>query len=763
MDPEALARKRYSHRRLPVQYAVTRALSEGADLNEVAPKILEIVGEALEWDLGVFWCVDRQARVLRCEAIWPEAPATAASFAQETCRMTPGPGETFGATVWQAATPRWIERVARADGLVDPRLAATPHMMSAMAFPILLGPQVLGVVEFFSHRVRPLDHDLLEMMALIGSQIGQFIDRREAEQAVRQSEARKRAILESALDPIITTDEHGVITEFNPAAERTFGYTRDDAIGHPLKDLVRGDAILDLDGYFGSLTGTSPAMRLELTGVRSDGTEFPVELTITRVDVPGPAMFTGYVRDMSERRRAEEEIAYLAFHDKLTGLPNRAMLEELLEMAVARARRHDLAVSVLYMDVDNLKLVNDSLGHAAGDELLREVGLRLREASRDEDAVARIGGDEFLLLLGDLPTRDADGSPSGEEALRVAESVAQRIQDVLARPFEIAGTEFYVSASIGISIFPQDAEDARTLLRNADAAMYRSKRTGRGGYVVYAQEAGDPLSRLSFSTRLRTAVEGKHWELHYQPIVELIEGTMVGVEALLRWRDPQRGLISPDDFVPLAEEIGVIEAIGEWVLEELSSQWARWGGLGVEIDVSFNLSPRQLWYPDLVGKVIDNLQRAGMDGNRMIVEVTESTVMTDPERTSRILRELNERGLRVAIDDFGMGYSSLSRLKQLPVDILKLDRFFLQGIPDDGDARSMLRSMIQLAHSLGMAPLVEGVESEDQLSFVVDRGCPLGQGYLFSPPVPAEQIPEMFGRPLIDLGSTLVGRLEQVL
>ncbi|MGZ5301162.1 MAG: putative bifunctional diguanylate cyclase/phosphodiesterase [Actinomycetota bacterium] len=451
-----------------------------------------------------------------------------------------------------------------------------------------------------------------------------------------------------------------------------------------------------------------------------------------------PLYVQGVMLDITKRKEAEEQIAFLAYHDKLTGLPNRVLFDELLELSLARARRHGLGVSVISLDIDNFKLVNDSLGHEAGDELIVLLSERLREATRETDLVARPGGDEFLMLLADLePTSIL---PGGDPAALVAESVASRIHASLQQPFEVAGTELYVTASLGISLFPNHGDDAETLLKHADNAMFRSKQAGPSGSFMHAAGDVDAMGKLSLSTRLRKAVENQSWMLHYQPLIDLSTGGMIGVEALIRWPEPGGGLIQPGEFIPLAEEMGLIEAIGDWVVEELSRQDAMWRADGLTLEISFNLSPRQLWQPDVVDKISSRLRSAGMDPARLTVEITESTAMTDPDRTQTILEDMHGRGLRLAIDDFGTGYSSLARLKHMPVDVLKIDRSFIRDVDTDRDAASMVSAMIALADNLGMIALAEGIETEAEWRFLADHGCALGQGYYFSRPVPADEI-----------------------
>jgi diguanylate cyclase (GGDEF)-like protein/PAS domain S-box-containing protein len=568
-----------------------------------------------------------------------------------------------------------------------------------------------------------------------------------AQRALAETQAKYRAIVEDipAIVYIDEVDDVMSTSYVSPQIEELLGISPDEYIADPdvwYESLHPDDRERALEEYLrGRESGESFTFEYRLIARDGRVVWFRDSAVVIRDDMGVPVQVQGVMLDMTERKQAEEKAAFLAYHDKLTGLPNRAMFEELLELAISRARRHGASVAVVYADLDDFKLVNDSLGHEAGDELLRQLAGRLKEATRETDLVARQGGDEFLLLLADLD-RSSEGIASdvGDNASIVAESVAARVQEALATPFELEGTEVYISASVGVSLFPKDAPDAATLLKNADQAMYHSKRLGPGGYSIHAADSTDAMSRLSLTTRLRKAVENENWELHYQPLVDLRSGAMFGVEALIRWPDASGGLVPPGEFIPLAEEMGLIEAIGDWVVEELGRQDRAWRADGMAIELSFNLSPRQLWQPDLAQKIMARLDASGVDPGHVVVEITESTAMIDPDRTQRILTDLSERGLRLAIDDFGTGYSSLSRLKHLPVDILKIDRTFVRGVDEDDQAGSMVCAIIGLADSLGMTPLAEGIETEQEWRFLVEHGCPLGQGFLFSRPVPAAEI-----------------------
>jgi diguanylate cyclase (GGDEF)-like protein/PAS domain S-box-containing protein len=567
-----------------------------------------------------------------------------------------------------------------------------------------------------------------------------------------EAEAKYRALVEHIpavvyLDPV---DEDSESIYVSPQVVELLGISQDEWLTNPYawrhhvhpEDIDRA-----WDEYQHAYNAHEP-LNHEYRMVHEDGTVRWVLEQAYPIDDEGgePWLIQGVIFDITERKRAEEQVAFLAYHDKLTGLPNRALFEEMLDTAIARARRHNLGVGVLYLDLDNFKLVNDSLGHHAGDELLQQLAERLSGCTRETDLVARQGGDEFLLLLADLER--GMGPVEGTEAgMIVAESVATRVHEALQEPFDLSGVEFFASASIGVSLFPQDANDATTLLKNADTAMYQSKKADPGGYVIYASGTDDAVERLSLTTRLRRAVEQKDWVLHWQPVVELEGGRVSGLEALIRWRKPNGGIIPPGEFIPVAEELGLIEAIGDWVIDEVARQRKVWEAMGIDVRVGFNLSPRQLWSGRLAEKMIEKLTAAGVNPHDVIVEITESAAMADPDRTQRVLTELHAWGLTLAIDDFGTGYSSLARLKHLPVDILKIDRSFIQDVDRDEDSGRMVEAMIQLAHGLGMTPLAEGIETAEELAFLREAGCTLGQGFHFARPVAAEEIPALLASP----------------
>jgi diguanylate cyclase (GGDEF)-like protein/PAS domain S-box-containing protein len=433
--------------------------------------------------------------------------------------------------------------------------------------------------------------------------------------------------------------------------------------------------------------------------------------------------------DITERLRAQDEISRLAYYDPLTGLPNRAQLETELRRCVTRAGRSGRSVALLLIDLDNFKLVNDSFGHGAGDRLLRRIAGRLRGV-QGEGMLARLGGDEFLILLPELE----DG---GEAAARQA---ADDVSARLSEPFKVSGAEFHVQSSVGISLFPKDAHAPAELLQHADMAMYQSKSRGRAASTVYAHVANSPLERLSLPARLRRAIARDELVLHYQPIVELATGRLAAMEALLRWNDPDRGLLYPDAFIPAAEEMSLLEPIGDWVIGSLAQQVLEWREAGLRPHVSFNVSPRQLHRPDFAGVLGARLADLGIDPAWLTMELTESATLREPERIGPILRELDASGLRLAIDDFGAGWSSLSRLRTLPVHTLKIDRSFMREIPEDPSAAAIVDAVIALSDALGMDTVAEGVETRVQALFLAAQGCRLAQGRYFGDPVPAAEL-----------------------
>ena len=458
-----------------------------------------------------------------------------------------------------------------------------------------------------------------------------------------------------------------------------------------------------------------------------------------------PARMAGTTQDISERKQAEDQIRFLAFYDGLTRLPNRLLFLEGLNLSLASARRQDRRLGVLFLDLDRFKRINDTLGHSAGDRLLQAVAERLKRCLRSSDTlargevaaagdtVARLGGDEFIVLLTDMAR--------GEDAAKVA----RRILEALADPFRLDEQEVFITGSLGISVFPHDGEDADTLLKNADTAMYHAKDAGRNGYQFYSGSMNAAaFQRLSMENNLRRALERDEFLLHFQPQVDVATGAIVGAEALVRWRHPELGLVSPADFIPLAEETGLILPIGEWVLRRACVQARAWQDAGYPpLHMAVNISGRQFRQQLLVRSVEQAVAAAGYDPRRLELEITESVLMRSAEETVRTLRHLKEMGSRISVDDFGTGYSSLNYLTRFPIDALKIDQSFVRDITTDPADAAITTAVIAMAAGLKLEVIAEGVETPEQVAFLRRQGCHLMQGYHFSRPVPAEEFEKL--------------------
>ena len=554
------------------------------------------------------------------------------------------------------------------------------------------------------------------------------------EQRLRQS----ATVFDNAQEGMTVTELDGTIIEVNRAFSEITGYRRDEIIGSNPRILQSGRHDRGFYQAMWASLQESGRWSGEVWNRRKSGEVYPQLLTISVVrDECGRACnYVGVFADISKLKQSEEQLEYLAHHDPLTGLPNRLLFNARLHHAVEQARRNNYLLAVLFLDLDRFKNINDAHGHTAGDELLRQVGERLGRCVRTEDTIARIGGDEFIILLERLVTPEH------------ASLVAEKIQRAFTAPFTIEGMDQYVTASIGIGSFPRDAQDSITLVRNADTALYRVKEHGRKGYRFYSPEyTAQAAERAALENDLYKAVEGGQLRLHYQPQVDLHSGAITGVEALVRWEHPVQGLMSPGLFIPIAEESGLILDIGGWVLETACRQARRWLDSGLDFGrMSVNIAGQQIRKGDLHLATRDVLRACGLPPGLLELEVTEGFIMKQAEQGITDLQRLRDLGVGLAIDDFGTGYSSLSYLKRLPVDRLKLDQSFVRDLPDDPEDAAIAAAVIALAGSLGLDIIAEGVETEEQRRFLLEEGCGRGQGYLFSRPLPPEALLEWAAR-----------------
>ncbi|MBQ0960970.1 EAL domain-containing protein [Ideonella sp. 4Y11] len=550
----------------------------------------------------------------------------------------------------------------------------------------------------------------------------------------RGEEARQRARLLTAVfehsgEAIVVTDADNHIVEVNPAFVQQTGYTPDEVVGRNPRLLASGHTRPDeYEAMWASLTERGQ-WRGELLDRHRDGRVSPKWMSISVVrDAQGAVTHhIAQTMDLSELKAAEQRILHLAHHDHLTGLPNRVLLRGRLEQALAAAQRGDSELAMLFIDLDRFKDINDSLGHHVGDAMLVEVAQRLQALVRGSDIVARLGGDEFVLVLTEL----------GDEGARASALVAQKVLEALRQPVKVEGHALHTSASIGIAMYPSDGDDMDALMKGADAAMYHAKAAGRDGLHFYTAAMNqDNQERLALEQGLRVAIDRQELFLQYQPQIEAGGLRTVTVEALLRWRHPSLGLVSPVRFIPIAEDTGLIASIGRWVLHEALRQLALWRAQGhTSLRVAVNVSAQQLRDDQFAVAVADALVQHGVPGGALELEVTESTAMRDPRRTIAQLQQLRQLGVGLSIDDFGTGYSSLAYLKQLPLNSLKLDRSFVMDIEHDANDAAICAATITLAHSLGLEVVAEGVETRAQLDYLRGLGCDLVQGYLFAKPL----------------------------
>ncbi|HEX6734749.1 MAG TPA: EAL domain-containing protein [Azonexus sp.] len=527
--------------------------------------------------------------------------------------------------------------------------------------------------------------------------------------------------------------QDGLFRYVNPFLARLFGYAAEELVGlrGPL-DLVLAEAspfqVEERDG--GEAGGHLPSC--EFVARRADGTVFPVRIVSSPLTVDGRPATVGTVFDMSAQRAAEARVRELADFDALTGLPNRRLLHDRLRQLLAGAEREEAPFALLCLDLDHFKRINDSLGHSVGDELLCAVARRLGAAVRRIDTLARLGGDEFILAM------------PGTTAAAAAE-VARRLLDECNAPFVVAGHDLTVTPSLGVVICPQDGKDVETLLRNADAAMYKAKELGRNTFQFYTAEMNTAtFERLMLESSLRRAVRNDELVLHYQPLVSLVSGRIVGVEALIRWQHPELGLVMPDRFIHVAEEAGLINPIGDWVLGEACRQAQAWIAAGLPpLVMAVNVAPVQFRQAGFVAAVAGALAASGLDPALLELEVTERTVMHDAEINIGTLNALHRMGVELALDDFGTGYSSLAYLKRFPVGKLKIDRSFVRDLESDPDDRAIASTIVSMGRSLRLSVLAEGVERREQLALLRAMGCDMAQGFLFSRALPGGEIIEL--------------------
>ncbi len=599
--------------------------------------------------------------------------------------------------------------------------------------PIILKAKVEGFVEMFK-----LNQRLIQQANILSEK------KKELEKAnlelfhttseLRISEALANVISESSIDSMLILDKDGYILKVNPMVQEMFKYTPSEILNEHITLLFSSEKaqeyitnILEVISNIENIVGYGNLKELTLT--RLDKTTFPAEVQIGKRYVQGKCIVACTIRDITKKKQYEEMITHMAYYDSLTDLPNRRRFNEQLTSTLNKAKQDNQSFVTMYLDMDRFKYINDSLGHIMGDKLLKEIAKRLKESVRDEDFVARIGGDEFNIILPDT---------SRESALEVAENLLNAFK----KPLYIDNYELFITTCIGISVFPYDGEDSQLLMKSADAALYRAKEQGRNKYKVFHSGMNIQSFRtFIMQNDLRKAIEHEELALVYQPRIDIESGMISSAEALLRWNHPNWGTIQPLEFIPLAEETGQIVEIGEWVLKSVCEQSKMWQAAGYSsIRIAVNFSAQQFLQKDLVDTIKRILTEAKVTPEMLEVEITESVIMGNEELITKTLKQLRKMGICISIDDFGIGYSSLNYLRRFPVDTLKIDKSFIQDISNNKfDSIALISTIVSLAHSLKMDVIAEGVETEEQLNILKDHQCEVVQGYLFSPPVPPEE------------------------
>ncbi len=562
----------------------------------------------------------------------------------------------------------------------------------------------------------------------------EITERKRAEQVIR----KLSSAVEKVADSIFITDTEGCIEYVNPAFEQTTGYQSDEILGMTPRLIKSGEHEPAFYANLWQTLGRGDIYREVIINRKKNGQLYHEAVTVTPLsDDDGRCthyIFSG--KDMTERMQTQERLHHMAHHDILTDMPNRMLFVNDLTQALSRAKWHDRAVAVVFVDLDRFKIVNDTLGHDAGDQLLQAISERLKLCMREGDIAARFGGDEFAVFFNDIASYD-DVAP-----------LASNMLEAMSPPFAIAGQELFMTFSLGISLYPDDGENSEVLMQNADTAMYCSKQQGGNSYHFYQVEMNaHAMERLGLETDLRRALERDEFSLAYQPQFDLESGAVVGVEALLRWQRPGIGLVPAEKFIPLLEETGLIIPVGEWVLNTACAQHQQWAAKGLpQIALAVNVSGRQIDAKALLETVTHAIQSTGMDPTFLELEITETVLMDNVKSIGEVFRSLKSMGLKFAIDDFGTGFSSLSYLKHLPVDTLKIDSEFIHDITKDADNAAIVTVIITLAEALGMRSLAEGVETQEQMEYLWAQGCHIVQGHYFSPAQSPEEFEKLLAR-----------------
>ena len=710
------------------------AVGELPDLNSALAIALKQACQLSGWDYGEAWIPSADGTNLIPCPIWYGCTSNLQDFRRHTEELRLSRYADLAGLVWQSHQLEWLAETAHWEQLSSPRREAmlAAGFQAGLGVPLCWGEKLLAVLVFLTSVRKPDDRRFGDLMAAMANHLSAAIHNTLTEGALREAEQKYRSIFENAVEGIYLMTPQGGYLEANPMLARILRYSSPADLIASVTD-VRQQLYVDperWDEFTRLLAVGEAAVQGFESAVRCrDGTIIWIAENARAVrDKDGRAIaYEGTVVDISTQRHDRETIEFMAYYDLLTELPNRVLLNDRLTLALAQAKRNEEMLAVMFIDLDQFKTVNDTLGHDVGDILLQEVAIRLSSCLRKGDTIARWGGDEFTLLLPQAVTTEG------------VVKLAQRILQAFESPFDCAGHELHISCSIGIAIHPQDGSTFQTLFKNADTALYRAKEQGRNTYQLYSPAMhAQATARLKLENGLRQAIERQEFELHYQPQVHLESGRIVGVEALLRWHHPDLGLLTPNTFIAIAEDTGTIVPIGEWVLQAACQQLKQWHVAGVKsLRMAVNLSAKQFQQPNLLESVSQALAASGLESHALELEITESIAIRDVDRTSQQLHDLRKMGVHIAIDDFGTGYSSISYLRRFPFDTLKIDRSFIQDVSHNDSAAALAKAVVMLGRGLNLQLLAEGVETQAQLDFLRSLQCDLAQGYWFSKPLPA--------------------------
>jgi len=730
-----VSNEKHGERLLHLEHEIDRILDDD-DPEAALRAAMRAICESETWDAGQYWRLDEINNVMRIHTAWSRETERITRAVRRHHTLSCGPGVGLAGTVWRTGRPLWVPNLRNEMGPTGKGLFEHTGLNSAFLCPILSKGQTIGVLDFKARYIPKPDERLQHVICALGKRIGSFHARTTALTRLRESEERYASTVELAAIGISHVALDGRFIHVNRRLCEMLGYAREELLRLTVRQISHADDVSVTDRDLSRLrAGEIDSFTAEKRYRRKDGTPIWARITIASKRAPdGDALYDiSIVEDISDRRRAEERVQYLAAYDEMTGLPNRATFGQLLAHAIEQGRRYHRRFAVLFIDLDRFKIINDSLGHEAGDDLLKVMAVRLRESLRSSDIVARLGGDEFVLLVEELADR------------YVAATVARNILSVVIKPVEILGQECRVTASIGIAVYPEDAQDAKTLMKNADMAMYTAKEEGKNNYQFYSPAISAlSVERLVIENHLRHALEQNELSLNYQAKVDFRTGEIRGVEALLRWWNPHLGSVPPARFIPIAEDCGLIVPIGRWAMKTACAQSAAWLREGLPpVCMAINISPRQFQDPNMLADIEQIIEQTGMRPELLEFEITESMIMHDVDAAREKLAAMKKLGVRVAIDDFGTGYSSLAQIKRFPIDTLKVDRSFIRDIPGNQEDRAITEAIISMGKSLGVVVVAEGVETAEQQTFLNSRACDEMQGFYFSRPTGADAFAEL--------------------